>query len=129
MKLNREMKSVMKAVWVVCALCLVQGSLYAQQNGAYDFPSDISQLPYDVEEMTELIQSSLEGPQPTNAYVQMVMGAEGFPEIVLGQPFKKSQVKQLTEWVETHPEDIEALLIARKKNYDEMLHPNNGLNN
>jgi hypothetical protein len=99
--------------------------LKAQSNGAYDFPSDVAQLPYDVSEMVQLIRVALEAPEAHNTYVQLVLLEQDFPSLSLGAPCSKKQLKDLTEWVETHPAAIERLLIARKKNHDFYHNPTN----
>ena len=103
---------------IVALSALSLGAFAQQQQQPYNIPTDMVVLPYDVEEMVTLIEDAYTAPVQTNAYVQMLEGHQDFPVLQLGQALKKSERKALTTWVETHPSSIEALLIARKKNYD-----------
>lgn len=104
--------------FAVLVLCLMSLSSIGQQQQPYNIPTDMVVLPYDVDEMVSLIEEAYTAPVQTNEYVQMLNDHQDFPSLTLGEPLKKSDKKALTQWVETHPASIEALLIARKKNHD-----------
>ena len=122
MKMKPSLKSLIVNTLAVCVMLLTALNVQAQE-GKYDFPTDRAELPYNVLEMVELIQTAYEAPVESNAYVQMVANAEGFPALELGQTLSKAQVKKVTKWVETNPAVIEQLLIARKKNHDLYFNP------
>lgn len=115
-----------KRRWITVCFALAFCGMHQMgqaQVQPYDIPSDMTALPYNVQEMVELIQEAYEAPVQTNAYVQLVEEYPGFPNLTLGNALTNGKKKKLAEWVETHPDAIEALLIARKKNYDTYFNP------
>ena len=84
-----SLKSLIVNTLAVCVMLLTALNVQAQE-GKYDFPTDRAELPYNVLEMVELIQTAYEAPVESNAYVQMVANAEGLPALELGQTLVES---------------------------------------
>ena len=115
--------SVKVASLILLCLGLAWQSAEAQTQRPYDIPSDKAVLPYQVDAVTQTIKEALESPVQTNAYVQMVLTEQGFPQVTVGQPMDGETIDAIEDWVATHPASVEALLIAEKKNYDTYFNP------
>ena len=86
-------------------------------------PSDVAILPYQVEEITNIIKERFEAPAETNEYIQFLVNEDDFPGIAPNQTMSSALTEDLEEWVSTHPAAIEELLIRGKKNYDKYFNP------
>ena len=86
-------------------------------------PSDAAILPYQVDEVTNIIKERFEAPHETNEYIQFLVEEDDFPAISPNVPMSSELTEELTEWVTTHPAAIEQLLIRAKKNYDKYFNP------
>lgn len=80
--------------------------------------TDLTALPYEVDEVVGVIQEAFEAPTDTNSYVMFISNEPGFPTLSTQTTLNANEVDAIRDWVSTHPESIEKLLIARKKNYD-----------
>ena len=93
---------------LVASLCFAATAL-AQEP--YNIPSDVEQLPYNVDEVVTVIDDAVNTPTNENNYVNDWLTGVSYP-------VTEPNIVARKQWLAKNQEAVTELLIARKKNYD-----------
>ena len=105
----------MKNIAVLIVGLSFAATAFAQEP--YNIPSDMDQVPYNVDEMITVIDDAVNTPTQENNYVTSWLSGVNYP---VSEP----NLVARKQWIAKNQAAVTELLIARKKNHDK-LNPQN----